>query len=272
MADVLQNGMPHRRAETECDGEHVTKLTKPMKKFVLQQDDCGIKPKMILSLIMRDPDIPEPTRGYPSLSQVIKHVSPGTPFSVKAVMGDAEDAQYNAFASVNRKLKAKVVSDIMALHYATDSTVYYVLREQVVLSWAQVPALREFSDYFSRQWMYGRYSQRVCLRHGVVAQDEALRLLGNSLNSYLRRDADILRVAEHFLATARVRVITKDEHGVRSSLLHGTAQQQQQHGVRSSSATALISSSRGTLVVGDGTAQQQQQHGRQIQEAKGHGP
>ncbi|KAK1930459.1 hypothetical protein P3T76_014130 [Phytophthora citrophthora] len=41
-----------------------------MKKFIIQQDECGIPPQLILSHLRECPDIVEPKRGYPSLQQV----------------------------------------------------------------------------------------------------------------------------------------------------------------------------------------------------------
>ncbi|KAF1774542.1 hypothetical protein GQ600_26045 [Phytophthora cactorum] len=41
-----------------------------MKKFILQQDECGISPQLILSNMRHIFDIIEPKRGYPTLSQV----------------------------------------------------------------------------------------------------------------------------------------------------------------------------------------------------------
>ncbi|KAG3190510.1 hypothetical protein PC116_g4712 [Phytophthora cactorum] len=41
-----------------------------MKKFILQQDECGISPQLILSNMRHIFDIIKPKRGYPTLSQV----------------------------------------------------------------------------------------------------------------------------------------------------------------------------------------------------------
>ncbi|GMF54051.1 unnamed protein product [Phytophthora fragariaefolia] len=41
-----------------------------MKSFILQQDECGIPPQLILSNMRHISDIIEPKRGYPTLSQV----------------------------------------------------------------------------------------------------------------------------------------------------------------------------------------------------------
>ncbi|KAJ0398673.1 hypothetical protein ATCC90586_008186 [Pythium insidiosum] len=83
-----------------------------------------------------------------ALVKIFHTAYPTAPFAIKAVMGDAEAAQYNAFASVpqfanatylmcffhflyntskrirhlSASLKQQLISDMMALHYAFDST------------------------------------------------------------------------------------------------------------------------------------------------------
>jgi len=41
-----------------------------MKMYILQQDDCMIRPSMILGNLKRNSEIAQPLRGFPALEQV----------------------------------------------------------------------------------------------------------------------------------------------------------------------------------------------------------
>ncbi|EGZ21886.1 hypothetical protein PHYSODRAFT_409611, partial [Phytophthora sojae] len=68
---VYHNSIDHvRPAAVDYESPHKAVITAQMKKFILQQDECAVPPQLILSSMRRSTDIVQPTRGYPSLSQV----------------------------------------------------------------------------------------------------------------------------------------------------------------------------------------------------------
>ncbi|KAE9354595.1 hypothetical protein PR003_g3297 [Phytophthora rubi] len=43
------------------------------------------------------------------------------------------------------------------MHYAENRNTYYKLKDEVLADWKKVPQLKEFTKYFSEQWLDGRY-------------------------------------------------------------------------------------------------------------------
>ncbi|OWY90902.1 hypothetical protein PHMEG_00040750 [Phytophthora megakarya] len=64
---------------------------------------------------------------------------------VDAVLGDAEDAQFNALQS------------IIAMHYSASLLEFYEIRNTIVNQWKRVTELNTFAEYFEKQWIQSRY-------------------------------------------------------------------------------------------------------------------
>ncbi|KAE9000801.1 hypothetical protein PR001_g18692 [Phytophthora rubi] len=46
---------------------------------------------------------------------------------------------------------------IVKMHYAENMNTYYKLKDEVLADWKKVPQSKEFTKYFSEEWLDGRY-------------------------------------------------------------------------------------------------------------------
>ncbi|EGZ29309.1 hypothetical protein PHYSODRAFT_418632, partial [Phytophthora sojae] len=102
---------------------------------------------------------------------------------IDAVLGDAEDAQYNALQSspqfrgatflmcffhvlynVRKRTRqlddaagAMVYKGIIAMHFSASLMEFYQIRDTILAQWRKVRVLQDFANYFEKQWILSRY-------------------------------------------------------------------------------------------------------------------
>jgi len=132
------------------------------------------------------------TSALTSLSQIYTKVA-SKPLRLRFVMGDADDAQFNAMKAVFRDSDVEylmcffhvvsklpehcgstpgpkvglVFADLYDMHCAKSASNFLSKKTAAVRRWLSDPDVAEFGQYIFRQWLTGRFSRWQCYRTPV---------------------------------------------------------------------------------------------------------
>ncbi|RLN87955.1 hypothetical protein BBJ28_00025550, partial [Nothophytophthora sp. Chile5] len=154
---------------------------------------CGISDKtrsfhLVAIFVTSQRQVSEYEAALAALRRVYTRVT-SKQLALKYVMGDADDAQYNGFQSVfamdcnltymmcfyhvmakvierTRGLQASqaavVTRDIYDLHFSRSDEAYEDRKEDILSNWGVCDELLEFSAYFKKQWLVGKFRLWQC--------------------------------------------------------------------------------------------------------------
>jgi hypothetical protein len=116
---------------------------------------------------------------FRSFAKLVHRVR-GQSLHISAVMGDAEDAQANAFVGIPKFSSANVLfprhiqctqaystlsdqelkvvmTSIMDMHFCQSSSEFVTCKERELQRWRAMESLHDFAEYFEKQWLLGRF-------------------------------------------------------------------------------------------------------------------
>jgi hypothetical protein len=151
---------------------------------------------------------------FSALARLFKEVR-GRSIRVDYIMGDAEEAQANAFISIpefsrgtilmcffhvlynvrkkirhlNAKQRKLILRYIMDMHFAESMAEYQRIRTAALVAWSAQEPLQGFANYFQQQWLDGRFWcwQAFHTPTGYATTNNPCEVYNSSLKSFFQR-------------------------------------------------------------------------------------
>ncbi|OWZ22658.1 hypothetical protein PHMEG_0002602 [Phytophthora megakarya] len=128
-------------------------------------------------------------------------------------MGDAEDAQWNAFQLYEKTrhlltvIGHLVMRGLQNMHFTRDETSYLETKKQVISKWSRKLELAMFLTYFNKQWLTELHDDIV-----YVFQKDTIRVFDPELNR-TREAIPVTAQLSNHTGLMRDRIQEGDENG-----------------------------------------------------------